>query len=69
MDATRFVVSTNDVILNRSYRDMEMGASYVKSFHKTETMKQSLLSYNTVDYIKLTISIIDNLGNLILILS
>ena len=42
MDATCFVVSTNDMILNCSCRDMEVGVSYVKSLHKTETMKQSL---------------------------
>ena len=36
MDATRFVISTNDVIVNCSSRDIEMGASYVKSLHKTE---------------------------------
>ena len=39
MDAAHFVVSTNEVILNRSCRDMEVGASYVKSLHKTGTMK------------------------------
>ena len=39
MDATRFVVSTNDVILNRLCRDIEVGVSYVKSLHKTGTMK------------------------------
>ena len=69
MDATHLVVSTNDVILNHSCRDMEMGVSYVKSLHKIGTMKQSFSSYNTIDYIKLTISIIDDLGNLILIFS
>ena len=57
MDAIRSVVSINDMILNRSCRDMRVEASYVKSLHKTGTMKYSLLSYNTVDYIKLTISI------------
>ena len=56
MDADRFVDSTNDVILNRSSGDMEVGTSCVKSLHKTETKKWSLLSYNTVDCIKLTIS-------------
>ena len=39
MDATCFVVSTNDVILNRSSEDMEVGASYVKSLHKTRTIE------------------------------
>ena len=39
MDATHFVISTNDVILNRSCRDMEVGALYVKSLCKTGTMK------------------------------
>ena len=52
MDATRFVVSTNDVILNRLCRDIEVGVSYVKSLHKTGTMKQLLLGYNTVDFNK-----------------
>ena len=36
MDAARFVVSTNDVILNRSGRDMKVGVSYVKCLHKTK---------------------------------
>ena len=35
----RFVVITNDVILNRSCRDMKVGTSYVNSLHKTRTMK------------------------------
>ena len=48
---------------------MEVEASYVKSLHKIGTMKSSFLSYNIIDYIKLTISIIYDLGNLILILS
>ena len=39
MDATRFVVSTNDMILNRSCKDIEVGVLYVKSLHKTKTMK------------------------------
>ena len=69
IDATRFIVSTNNVILNRSCSDMQMGASYVKSLHKIGTMKYSFLSYNIVDNIKLTILIIDDLGTLILILS
>ena len=69
MDAVCFVVNTNDVIMNHSCRDMEVKvSSYVKSLHMTGTMKQSLLSYNTVDCIKLTILSIDDLGNLILIL-
>ena len=55
MDATHSVVSTNDVILNRSCRDMKVGALYVKSLHKARTMKYSLLSYNIVDYKKLII--------------
>ena len=66
---TRFIVSTNDVILNRSCKDREVGTSYVKSLHKTRAMKYSLLSYNIIDCIKLTISIIDDISNLILILS
>ena len=48
---------------------MEVETSYVKSLHKTRIMKYSLLSYNTVDYIKLTISIIVDVGNLILVVS
>ena len=52
MDLTRFVVSTNDVILNHSYRDMEVGASYVKSLQKARTMKWSLLSYNIINFNK-----------------
>ena len=52
MNVSHFVVSTNDVILNCSCRDMEVRASYVKSLHKIETMKQSLLGYNTVDFNK-----------------
>ena len=39
LDVVRFVVSTNDVILIRLCRDMEVGTSYVKSLHKTETTK------------------------------
>ena len=39
MDAARFVVSTNDVIHNRSCGEMKVGASYLKSVHKTRTMK------------------------------
>ena len=39
MDATHFVVSTDDVILNRSCRNIEVGASYVKSLHKTGTIE------------------------------
>ena len=34
MDVARFVVSTKNVIMNRSSRDMEMRASYVSSLHK-----------------------------------
>ena len=34
MNVNRFVISTNDVILNRSCRDMEVMTSYVKSLHK-----------------------------------
>ena len=58
MDVARFVANMNDVILNCSYRDMEVKPSYLKSLHRTGTMKQSLLSYNIVEYIKLTILII-----------
>ena len=36
MDAVHFVVNINNVILNRSCRDMKVGASYVKGLHKTE---------------------------------
>ena len=36
MDVAHFVVSTNDVILNRSCRDMKVEASYVNSLHKIE---------------------------------
>ena len=39
MDVTRFLVSTNKVILNPSCGDMEVSASYVKSLHKTGTKK------------------------------
>ena len=39
MDAARSVVSTNDVILNRSCRDMGMGVPYVNGLHKTGTTK------------------------------
>ena len=39
MDAVCFIVSTNDVIMNCSCGDMKMKPSYVKSLHKTETMK------------------------------
>ena len=35
-DVTRFVISTNEVILNSSCRDMKVGASYVKYLHKTD---------------------------------
>ena len=35
-DVTRFVISTNEVILNCSCRDMKVGASYVKYLHKTD---------------------------------
>ena len=37
MDAACFVISTNDVILNHSCRDMKVGVSYVMVLHKTET--------------------------------
>ena len=38
MDVAYFVVNTNDVILNRSCEDMEVGASSVKSSqYKTRT--------------------------------
>ena len=37
MDASRFVLNTNVMILNRSCRDMEVGT--FKSLHNTETMK------------------------------
>ena len=36
MDATHFVISTNDVILNCLGRDMKVMASYVNSLHKIE---------------------------------
>ena len=36
INATHFVVSTNDVIPNRSCRDMKVEAYYVKSLHKTK---------------------------------
>ena len=39
MDAARSVVSINDVILNCSCGDMEVGASYVNGLHKTRTTK------------------------------
>ena len=39
MDVVRFVVSTNDMIVHCSCRDMEVGASYVKSLHEIGTMK------------------------------
>ena len=39
MDATRFVVSTNYLILNCSCRDMKLRTSYVMSSHKTKTIK------------------------------
>ena len=39
MDATCFVVNTNDVILNHSCEDIKVRASYVKNLHKTGTMK------------------------------
>ena len=35
MDAAYFVVSTNDVILNRSCRDMKVETFYVNILHKT----------------------------------
>ena len=53
------VVSTNIVILNHSCGDIKVEASYVKSLHKTRTMKQS---HYILNCIKLTISVIDNLG-------
>uniref|UniRef100_A0A9I9EIF3 Uncharacterized protein n=1 Tax=Cucumis melo TaxID=3656 RepID=A0A9I9EIF3_CUCME len=34
MDAACSVVSTNNVILNRSCRDMGVGASYVRAAHR-----------------------------------
>uniref|UniRef100_A0A9I9E9D9 Uncharacterized protein n=1 Tax=Cucumis melo TaxID=3656 RepID=A0A9I9E9D9_CUCME len=37
MDVARSVVNTNDVILNRSCRDIRVGASYVNGLHKTGT--------------------------------
>ena len=40
--ATHLLVSTINVILNCSYRDMEIRASYVKSLHKYGTIKQLL---------------------------
>ena len=52
MDVTLLVISTNDVILNYSFRVMEVWTSYVKSLHKTETMKIAVLCYNTVDFDK-----------------
>ena len=48
---------------------MKVEASYVKCLHKTEPLNSHILRYNTVYCLKLTISIIDDLGNLILILS
>ena len=39
MVAAHFVVSTNDVVLHRSYKDMEVWAFYVKSLRKLGTMK------------------------------
>ena len=48
---------------------MKVGASYVKCLHKTEPWISLFLRYNTVYCLKLTISIIDDLGNLVLILS
>ena len=53
MDVADFVVSINDVILNRSYRDMKVRAFYVKSLHKIGTMKLSLLGYNNFDFNKI----------------
>ena len=38
MNAARFVISINDVILNCSCRDIKVEASYVKSLHKTELL-------------------------------
>ena len=39
MNAVRFVVITNNLIVNSSCGDIKVGASYVKSLHKTKTMK------------------------------
>lgn len=36
MDVAHFVYDTNDVILYRSCKDMQMEASYAMSLHKTE---------------------------------
>ena len=36
INATHFVVSKNNMILNHSCRDMKVGTSYVKSLYKTE---------------------------------
>ena len=55
VDAVCFVVSTNDVILNRSCRDMKVETSYVKSLHKIGLLNGNFLRYNTVGNLKLTI--------------
>ena len=39
MNVVHFVVGTNDVILNRSHGVMRVRISYVKSLHKTRTIK------------------------------
>ena len=67
-DATHFVVNTNDVIMNRSCRDMKVGTSNVKCLHKTE-LGNCHFYVITSYYLKLNISIIDDLGNIILIMS
>uniref|UniRef100_A0A9I9EKD0 Uncharacterized protein n=1 Tax=Cucumis melo TaxID=3656 RepID=A0A9I9EKD0_CUCME len=48
MDATHSVVSTNDVILNRSCRDMGVGASYVRAVQHRWLNKPSILGVNLV---------------------
>ena len=49
MDAIRFVVSTNDVIINRSYIDMKVGIAHAKSLHKTKQLNSHFLCYDTFD--------------------
>uniref|UniRef100_A0A9I9EGZ4 Uncharacterized protein n=1 Tax=Cucumis melo TaxID=3656 RepID=A0A9I9EGZ4_CUCME len=47
MDASRSVVSINDVILNRSCRDMGVGASYVRAAHHRWPNKPSISGIHT----------------------